>query len=1049
LHVHSCYSLLDGMSKVEDIVSKIKTMKQSSFAITEHGNVFSSVKAHKLAKEYSLKHIYGIEFYVTKDRFVKDSSSKYNHLTVLAKNEAGRVSINKLSSMGYLEGFYSKPRVDHQLLKDHKEGLVVLSGCMASEFQQALAGGKIGDNDVIITEDAINKAKGVAKFYRNIFGENYYLEVQSHSDNRQQKLNRAVVDIAKDLNIPYVVTADSHFVDEDDYELHGIFIQIGQNREAGETYLDGQLQSEMEARHLLKPALTDDEIDEAVRNTAVIADKCNVNLPLSAPIIPHVKVPDAYETESDYLKHLCQQGWKRLQISKKPNRAEYQKRLLYEFDAITKMGFEGYYLLVESYANSVERRGIARGSGGGSLVAYLLNIVNIDPIEYGLYFERFIDVGALDLLEQGIITQNELKIPDFDLDFGRNDRDKVIKFIIDRYGEDKFVALGQFGYIWDRTAVKDVGKVLNIPFNETNQITKLIDADTINEAIEDGRLTKYVNKYPKLFEYANKLAGLPKSYGVHPCGKAVTISQLNEYTAVANRDETVLFQGDMNDVESLGVVKIDALGLRTIDVLYDTLDLIGKTDDYIAPQNLNFNDEKVLEVFKGGHTEGCFQFESAGMKNTLRKMKPSGLDDLGVANALFRPGSMKFIDDYTKRKHGEEVATYLHEDLKPILEVTYGIIVFQEQLIEIGRLAGLRNPDLLRQATGKKDMKKMAKVKPELFEGLNQRGWQQETVEELWEIILMFAKYSFNKSHSYAYAMIAFMTAFMKTYHPIEFICSLLNSYIEAGQQDKYEHLELIMQEAKRLGVKVRLPKAISEANDRCYIKENEVIYGLHLIKTINAKTPHELKRLSDNSYNAFVELLVDVVEDSSIQTNHMAALIKLGVLNEFGNTERLLAVYDYFSNSKIKYSKTHKPATKEKRIALLIQWEKDSEDIIEFTVGDRIRTEIQLLGFPQTVDESESNKLCMVASVNAKFKNAFVNFYQISTGGIIKAKIKQKDFITPEGDLVSEGDCVEILNSYMDFKWFKNNDPQPGEKAFYQDGVTKELIVDRVKKIS
>ncbi|MBM7598296.1 DNA polymerase-3 subunit alpha [Virgibacillus halotolerans] len=1028
------------MSKVEDIVEKVKSLKQSSFAITEHGNVFSAVKAHKLAKQHSLKHIYGIEFYVIEDRFVKDPKRKFYHLTVLAKNEKGRVNINELSSLGYIEGFYSKPRVDHQLLKDHKEGLVVLSGCMASEFQQSLAGGKIGDGDIEITSSNIEKAKGIARFYRSIFGEDYYLEVQSHSDYRQQKLNRAITDISRDLNIPIVVTADSHYADEEDFDLHGIFIQIGQNRESGETYKDGQLQSEKEARQLLKPALTDEEIDEAVRNTSVIADKCNVNLPLSAPIIPHIETPKEFESEADYLKHLCVKGWNRLKINKKPNRDEYQKRLLFEFDAITKMGFEGYYLLVESYANSVKRRGIARGSGGGSLVAYLTNIVNIDPVKYGLYFERFIDVGALDLLERGEMTRNDLKIPDFDLDFGREDRDVIIDFIINRYGEDKFVSLGQFGYIWDKTAIKDVGKVMKIPFGTTNKITKLLEEDTIEEAIEDGRLKEYEKEYPKLFDYAKKIAGTPKSFGIHPSGKAVTINTMTDYTAVGKKDETLLFQGDMHDTDDLGIVKIDILGLRTIDVMHDTLELIGKDEDYIAPQNLNFEDEKVLQVFRDGNTAGAFQFESKGMQNTLRKMQPNGLDDLGVANALFRPGSMKFIDDYVRRKNGEESVTYLNDDVKPILEVTYGIIVFQEQLIEIGRLANMKNPDLLRQATGKKDAKLMAKVKPELVKGLENRGWDDDKINELWDIMVEFSKYSFNKSHSFAYAMIAYMTAFLKTYHPKEFLCSLLNSYIDGGGQDKYDDIEKIFNEAKRLNVNIRLPIGLSESNDRCYIKENDVVYGIHLIKDLNAESARDLHSLSDNHYDTFTELLIDLVEHTAVKKNHISHLIKLDFFKEYGESERLLAIYNMFQNGKMKYLKTYVDKTKVKRRELLLEYEKENGDIIKFPTNEKIMFQKDKLGFAYTtLDVPPSH--CVIVGINDKY-TPICKFYQIKTGKEISAKIKKKTFFTNQGELCSVGDYIEIRNTFKDFKWRK------GESGFYQDESEQELFVSSLQHI-
>jgi len=1005
LHVHSCYSLLDGMSKVEDIVAKVKKMGQHAFAITEHGNVFSAVKAYKLAKQYSLKHIYGIEFYITKNRFEKDAKNKYNHLTVLAKNEKGRININKLASLGYIEGFYSKPRIDHELLKQHKEGLIVLSGCMASEFQQALAGGKIGDDDVIITEQNIQKAKEVALFYRNIFGEDYYLEIQSHSDHRQQKLNRVIVDIAKELNIPYVVTADSHFLNEDDFELHGVFIQIGQNREAGETYLDGQLQSEEEARRLLKPALTDEEIDEAIINTMIIADKCNVHVPLSPPIIPHVSVPSQFKNEAEYLKYLCEQGWKRRGISKKENVEEYKKRLKYEYDAIVKMGFEGYYLLVESYANTVKRRGIARGSGGGSLVAYLLNIVDIDPVKYGLYFERFIDVGALSLLEEGKITKKELKIPDFDLDFGRLDREVVIESIINRYGEDRFVALGQFQYIWDKTAIKDIGRVLGIPFEVTNEITKTLGDDSLQEAIESGKLTKYVDKYPKLFDYAQKISGLPRSFGVHPCGKAVTIDEPTYYTALAKNDDTIVLQGDMKDAEDLGIVKIDTLGLRTIDVIYDTLELISKDYDYINPQNMNFEDEKVLKVFKEGRTEGIFQFESEGMKSTLRKINPTCLDDLGVANALYRPGSMKFIDEYVKRKNGEVPVQYLHKDLESILNITYGILVYQEQLIEIGRLAKMRNPDLLRKATGKKDAKLLQQVKPELQEGLKCRGWTDEQIEELWNIMLDFAKYSFNKSHAYAYAMIAYITAFLKTYHPTEFICSLLNSYIGDNRQDKFDQIKKIIDEAKLLNISIEMPN-LKNINYKCHIENGKIIYGISLIKHLNSKVADELKEVGSKQFDNFVDVLCYIEEHCAINKTQMDVLIKLGFFSKYGDIEKLNSIYGKF---KERYKKSHKDKTKEARIKEIKEYAASLENK-KMDVQNQILYEKDVLGFCQTTFPNVNKAYGMILEVNTKYSPK-ITLYIMNNGSEVSLKVSKQHFYNNNGEpLLNVGDIIKVL---------------------------------------
>ena len=435
-------------------------------------------------------------------------------------------------------------------------------------------------------------------------------------------------------------------------KYHSIFVQIGQSREVGETYNDCYLQSEEEIKNKCTSTQSYNEI--AIKNTHEIADKCTAEYPLSAPIIPHVPIPAPFKDEECYLKHLCNNGFKdkKINTKSKGEQLEYKERAKYELDAVLKMGFEGYYLLVYSYIMSAKRRGIGRGSAGGSLLAYLMGITDIDPIEYGLYFERFIDVGALDLLASGEINRKQLKIPDVDTDFSPKDRDKVMKYIIDTYGEENVISLGQFGYIWAKGAIKDIGKVLNIPFNITNEITKKLNNETIDEALESGILDKYIDDYPELFDYASKLAGLPKSFGIHPSGKCITMTDTVYYNALSydSEKEIWVLQGDMHTADDLGLVKIDLLGLRTLDVIYDVLELVDKTYEDIAPHNMNFNDELVWNEFKNGNTNLIFQFESQGMQKTLRDMKCDNINDLGVANALYRPGAMKYISNYVNRK---------------------------------------------------------------------------------------------------------------------------------------------------------------------------------------------------------------------------------------------------------------------------------------------------------------------------------------------------------------------------------------------------------------
>lgn len=891
IHIHTKYSLLDSIIEPEELVKKVKEQDgdKAALCVTEHGNVYSNVEVYKLCKKYGVKYLYGCEMYICEDVNIRDKFSKYNHLVVIAKNEIGRLNLNKLISESCKYKYYGKPRIDFNLLNKYKDGLIILSACMAGEVQRAL----MADND--------NLARDIIKKYIDMFGDDYYLEYQSHSEPMQQRLNRQIVDLANELNVKYVVTVDAHYLNKEDQRYHDIFVQIGQARETGEVYNDCYLQTKDEILKICK-STTKEENLKAIENLYEIVDKCNVELPLSAPIMPHINIPKNFKSEIDYLKHLCVEGWRDKKIYLKPNKEEYKERLAYEMNSIEKMGFEGYFLLVHSYCNSVERRGIARGSAGGSLVCYLANITDIDPLEYGLYFERFIDVGALDLLEQGKISKKELKIPDVDSDFGKADRDKVLANVIKQYGNERVVSLGSFQYIWAKGAIKDIGRVLGIPFEVTNSMTAQLDNETIQEVIELGLLDKYKNQYPDLFDYAERLAGLPKSFSAHPCGKCICMDDVVYYNATdINDDGLVILQGDMHVADDLGLIKADFLGLRTVDVIYDTLDMIGKDYQYIAPHNINFKDEKVWNNFRNGFTSGIFQFESSGMKDTLKKIDCSNIDDLATANALFRPGSLKFIDNYANRKKGIEEITYIHEDLIPILKNSYGIIVFQEQLIEIGRLAKLSNPDKLRKATGKKNPKLLAEIQPELYKGLSDRGWTQEQLDNLWETMLDFAKYSFNKSHAAAYAIIAYICMYLKTYHPKEFISSWINSV-----SNKTEKVAECVEEANRIRIKIYLGD-YTDCSPITKVYKNGIMVGTNTIKYCNSNIAEELLALSKNKYNSFINLLDDI-EKTSINSKQLNILTGLNFFSDYGKNKYLLNVIKLYNGIEEKDPITKKP---------------------------------------------------------------------------------------------------------------------------------------------
>lgn len=1042
LHIHTCYSLLDSMIKPKELIEKIKQQGKTALCITDHGHLYGNVEIYQLCKKNGIKYLHGCEIYVCDNVENKDRNNKYYHLILIAIDETGRQNLNKIVSEGNLNKYYGKPRVAFRRLKILSEGILACSACMAGEL------------DKTILNSGYEEAKFVIERYKYAFNNRYFIELQAHTDKVQIYLNEQLIKLAEETKTPYIITTDAHYLNKEDQEYHSMFIQINQDREVGETYTDCYVQSEEEIYQNCS-YLPKEKIKKALQNTDKIAELCNVELPLSAPIMPVEKVPSPYKTQIQYLWALCKQGWidRKINLKSPKEQEKYKERLKYEMNAIEKMGFEGYYLFVDGYANSVIRRGIARGSGGGSLVAYLIRIVDIDPIRHGLYFERFIDVGALPLLESGQITKKELKIPDFDLDFGTEDREKVVQYVVDRYGRDSVACLGSFQYMKAKGAIKDLGRVLGISFDITNEMTKNLGDSTIEQALDLGLLDKYKDEYPQLFKYAKKLAGLPKSFSAHPCGKVASVKSTVYYSAVdINDNGDYIIEGDMHTAEDLGLIKADFLGLRTVDIIYDTLEEIGKDYNYIAPHNTDFNDKEVWDNFSKGYTEGIFQFESAGMKGTLIDMQCSSLEDLTVANALYRPGSMAFISNYNNRKKGIETFEYLHPDLESILSNTYGIIVFQEQLIEIGRLAKLHNPDELRKATAKKKADLMAKIEPELKNGLKNRGWTQEQVDILWEQILDFAKYSFNKAHACAYAIIAYICMFLKTHHTKEFICSWINSWI-----GKNDHLSPCLVEAKRMGVKVYSP-IWGSAFPKTVLYKDGIILGTASLKFCNEEMAKQLTDLYENNqYDNFIELLKDIKENTTINARQLDVLIGTNFFETFGKNKYLSSIVKLYEElGSIKQIKKSKIKELHDKYAL-------SEDIIRqysnketekmfkdldsvkiinsliktipnksFSVKEQIEFEAENIQYVSYHNEKVSDKFWAIVFVKT-YKDVtkpYVTLHNIKTGEKKNTRVKNGNrFIESPFQLYSILKIDEFAKQFktkqIGGKWVKTNEEE------------------------
>lgn len=919
------YSLRDSIITPQDLVERLKEIDQNIVAITDHGNLLSGVALYKELKKNNIKLILGCEFYICDDTKIKDKDSKYYHLVALCLNDKGRLNLNSLiSKSNHPDNFYYKPRIDFEMLKEYSEGLLIMSACLAGEVSKNIEKGDY------------NKAKSIALKYKECFGDNYYLEVQSHRDDTQIAINKEIYRLSSETGIKCVVTTDAHYAWETDKEYQNKYAFNGAYKEDGEAYIDCFLQSEAQVRERL-PYFSENVVTELITVTHKIAEKCNVEMPLSPPIMPEVNTPEQFDNNREWLENICKDGFKeKLNIDCDNKRLfdrerflsrnvydengeyvetikyqlsldeinEYVDRYYYELNSLDRMGFLDYILLVYSYANVAKRRGIARGSGGGSLICYVANITNIDPIEHGLYFERFIDVGALPRLEAGEITSKELKIPDIDLDFSGESCKYVLKYLFNEYGEENVASIGRFGTNHTKGTIRDMCKVFNIDLATEGLISKSFESyeiDELDNLIEAGermpesakQAVEYINIYPELFKYVRKLTGLPKSFGLHPCGRVIATRPLDEYLPSCYDDNGIRYlQGDMHDVEDVGLVKVDILGLRTLDQEYETLEMSNQDKEYINPKTQDYADPKVLSVFKKGDTTGIFQFSSYGMKQTLKKMDVRGIEDLAVANALYRPGAMSYIDNFCDRRKGKEEFEFLHPDLENILKNTYGIIVFQEQLIEIGRLAKIHNPDLLRKATGKKDIKLLNQVKPELEEKLKGRGWNQEQFDTLWTDMIEFSKYSFNKSHASAYAILAYITAKQKAYYPSEFFAGLCNSYIGESSYVK-DNAEEIIQDMDKHKL-ILLPFSFRNDHRRCSAVENKILYGIPLIRDCNETVANALYEIREKSYSHFWNLLQDIYSLGA-KRSQVDKLIKLNFFSEFGNAKQLLRIYDLF----------------------------------------------------------------------------------------------------------------------------------------------------------
>lgn len=878
LHNHTHYSLLDGLSNPAKMVARVKELGMDSVAMTDHGNMYGAIEFYKECKKQGVKPIIGCEVYFVNDMNIKslyldpatigkkllkgDKRVKDNdicHLTLLAINNVGYKNLIKLVSEANLKGFYYKPRIDFNLLSQYHEGIICLSGCLGGQLSQLVLAGKTKE-----AEEHIKK-------FINLFGNEYYIEVQRHEGiPEQEKVAQELYRLADKFCIGTIATADCHYIHKHDNENHDILLAVQTKKQLGDPNRMSMIKDDFSVASYEDMIAKFSDHPESVENSNVVAERCEVNIELGKYNLPHFAIPDGM-TDNKYLGLLSWAGFGNRNISPE---GEYLKRLEYELSVIEKTGFSSYLLIVQDIINWAKNQGIAvgpgRGSSAGSLICYFLGITNIDPIKYGLYFERF-------------MNPDRISPPDIDCDFEDARRDEVIGYISDKYGKEHVAQIITFGSIFARMGIRDVGRALGIEIETCDRISKLIPFNKkLEETLQIVPEMKQVQKdYPKLISASLALEGTVRHASTHACGVLISDKPITEYMPVQIKDDKITTQYDMNCVDELGLLKVDILGLRNLTVISETLKLIEqKYKKRIDMDSINLNDSRTFRLFQEGKTTSVFQFESRGMKNYLKQLKPTSIDDITAMVSLYRPGPMELVPDYIARKHGRPF-TYIHSKLEPVLKNTYGIMIYQEQLMSACQaLAGftLAEADILRKATGKKIKELLFQQENKFKSGCARQGVSSGIADRFWKLIEPFHNYSFNKSHAVAYATIAYQTAYLKANFPIEFMTAELNS------NTTIDRITELMTELKDMGVKI-LPPDIRVSKDKFIGKNNTILFSLSSIKGLGEKMMNKIIN-KHGSFDNLSELALNLDGNKKV----IDTLAKAGALDAFGKRSQLIA---------------------------------------------------------------------------------------------------------------------------------------------------------------
>ena len=886
LHCHTQFSMLDGAANISQLVKKTSNSGMPAIAITDHGNMYGVPKFVREANKKGVKPIVGCEFYITPSGMDDKKDRTRYHQVLLAKNMTGYRNLSKLSSVGFTDGMYYKPRIDKQTLAEHAEGLIATTCCIASEINQ------------LILNEGKAEARELFEWYLEVFGDDYYIELQRHGLADQNRCNEVLVKWGKEYNVKIIATNDSHYVEREDSEAHDILLALQTNADIDDpnrfrfTDDDNNLNPEFYLKTPEEMQELFSDLPEAVDNTNEIVEKVD-SIDLSSELLlPHYSMPDQFDSQSAYLRHLTMQGARERYGEMTQQISE---RIDQELAIISDMGFDGYFLIVQDFTTEARNRGVfvgpGRGSAAGSVVAYCLGIINIDPLEYDLLFERF-------------LNPERVSPPDIDIDFDDTGRQEVIDYVVEEYGRRNVAQIVTYGTMKAKTAIRDVGRVLGVPLEEVNRISKmfpdnpsLTEFDDVLNGRKNPESAKDIQglfEHPdpqvqKMMRFARTLEGSARQTSIHAAGVIIAPGEVSEYVPVAlSKDKELITQYDGPNTEDCGLLKMDFLGLRTLSILKTAIKYVkenhGKT--YVL-DDIQFDDEATFELYQNANTIGTFQFESAGMRKYLKQLKPTSLNDLIAMNALYRPGPMQFIPEYIDRKHGRKEVSYPHPDLEELLEPTYGIMIYQEQIMKAAQKIAnysLGDADLLRRAMGKKKKKVMNRQRETFVEQAVANGVDEEKAVEIFEMMAEFANYGFNKSHSAAYSVVAYQTAYFKANYPSEYMAAVL-----CHNMGDIEKVSKFIEECYRNGITVDPPN-INTGEGTFIARDGRIQYGLEAIKGVGSNAVEQLveERNESGTFDSIFDFARRV--DSRVCNKRtMESLIQAGAFDVFNTNRRKL----------------------------------------------------------------------------------------------------------------------------------------------------------------